>query len=341
MEIAEMSTVGLVQKVTEPFRTPHDPSTILGIGDDAAVLRPSATAHTLVSTELLMEGIHFDLVYFPLRYLGFKAITAGVSDLIAMGGTPHQVLVSLGLSGRFQVEDVTAIMDGVREACELYRVDLVGGDTTSSLTGLAIGVTAIGTVPEGDAVLRSTARKDDLICVTGDLGAAYMGLQLLVREKRAYDGTPDFQPEFAGREYILQRQMKPIARLDILRLFAEVGLHPTAMIDITDGLAGDLLRICKSSDVGCRIFEKRIPIDHETVGMASDFGLDPTLCALNGGEDYELLFTAPLTAKELLDTLPGISQIGFVTDAADGYRLVSSGGSETDITAQGFSKQSS
>lgn len=341
MDIAEIGTYGLVQRVTEPFRTTQVPTTVLGIGDDAALLSQKEGTRTVVTTELLMEGVHFDLVYFPLRYLGFKAVTAAISDIIAMGGTPTQILLSLGLSQRFQVEDVTAIMEGVAEACSLYSLDLVGGDTTSSLTGLAISTTAIGTLPEGDEVLRSTARKDDLICVTGDLGAAYMGLQLLVREKVAYDGTPDFQPRFEGREYILQRQMKPIARLDILRLLSEVGLRPTAMIDLTDGLAGDLLQLCKSSGVGCRVFEKRIPIDHETVGMASDFGLDPTLCALNGGEDFELLFTAPLSTKELLDTLPGITQIGFVTDAADGYRLVSSGGSETEIRAQGYTTQQS
>ncbi len=341
MDIAELGAFGLVQKITEPFRSTHDESTIVGIGDDAAVLGPSVASHTLVSTELLMEGIHFDLVYFPLRYLGFKAVTSGVSDLIAMGGTPHQILLSLGLSQRFQVEDVSAIMAGVAEACEFYHVDLVGGDTTPSLTGLTISVTAIGSVGEGEAILRSTARKGDLLCVTGNLGAAYMGLQLLVREKVAYDGTADFKPDFEGREYILQRQMRPIARLDILRELDRVGLRPGAMIDVTDGLASDLLQLCKSSGVGCRVYEQRIPIDHETVGMAEDFGLDPTMCALNGGEDFELLFTAPLSSKELLDTLPDVSQIGFVTDAGDGCRLVSSGGSETDITAQGFSKQRS
>lgn len=336
MEIAQLGEFGLIDRITQPFASHKNSSTILGVGDDAAIIKYPDTERTLVSTELLMEGIHFDLIYFPLQYLGFKAVTAAVSDIIAMGGTPQQILISLALSHRFQVQDVDMIMAGVREASELYGVDLIGGDTTSSLTGLAISVTAIGSVAEGEELKRNGAQQNDLICVTGNLGAAYMGLQLLVREKVAFDGTPDFEPDFSGREYILQRQMKPIARIDVLRQLQAAGLKPTAMIDITDGLASDLIQICRSSKVGARIYEQRVPIDHETVGMADDFGLSATTAAMNGGEDFELLFTIPLGFKDMIDAIPDVHQIGFVVAEEDGLRLVSSGGSETTITAQAF-----
>lgn len=336
MEIAQLGEFGLIDRITQPFGSHKNSSTLLGVGDDAALIKYPSEERALVSTELLMEGIHFDLVYFPLQYLGFKAVTSAVSDIIAMGGTPQQLLVSLALSQRFQVEDVDMIMAGVREATTLYGIDLVGGDTTSSLTGLAISVTAMGSVAKDEEILRSGAKKNHLICVTGNIGAAYMGLQLLVREKVAFDGSPDFQPDFAGREYILQRQMKPIARLDILRQLQQAGLRPSSMIDITDGLASDLIQLCRKSKVGARIYEQRLPIDHETVGMADDFGLSATTVAMNGGDDFELLFTLPLGYKDMIDTLPDVHQIGFVVEEEEGIRLVSSGGSETTITAQAF-----
>lgn len=337
MKIEELGEFRLIERITKPFGHPKNSSTLIGVGEDAALLDYGGERKTLVATELLMEGVHFDLVYFPLQYLGFKAVTSAVSDIIAMGGTPQQILISLGISTRFQVEDIEALMRGVLDGAELYGVDLVGGDTTSSYTGLAIGITAIGDVAKEEQLLRAGAKENDLICVSGNIGAAYMGLQLLIREKVAYDdGVPDFQPKFEGREYILQRQMKPIARLDILRQLQANGIRPTSMIDITDGLASDLLQICKSSGVGARVFEQRLPVDHETVGMAEEFGLSPTTVAMNGGDDFELLFTVPLGVKDLVDALPDVRQIGYITDAASGVVLISSGGSETTITAQGF-----
>lgn len=336
MEIAELGEFGLIRKLVEPFGQPQRSSTVIGVGDDAAVIEAREGQQVLMSTELMMEGIHFDLVYVPLKYLGFKAVTIGVSDIIAMGGTPEQIMISLGISARFRVEDMEDLMSGVREACTLYGVDLVGGDTTSSLTGLAISVTAVGQVLAGEVLRRDGARPNDLICVSGNLGAAYMGLQLLAREKDAYTGAEDFEPRFEGREYILERQMKPIARLDILRSMQSAGVRPSALIDVSDGLASDLLQLCKSSGVGCRVYEQRLPIDHETAAMSEEFGLSPTTAAMNGGEDYELLFTVPLGLKDYVDTLEDVRQIGFVTDESEGYVLVSSAGNETPIRAQGF-----
>lgn len=336
MEIAELGEFGLVRKIVAPFSKPERSSTVLGIGDDAAVVETREGEQLLMSTELLMEGIHFDLVYVPLKYLGFKAVTVGVSDIIAMGGTPEQIMIGLGVSARFRVEDIEQLMYGVQEACTLYGVDLVGGDTTSSMTGLTISVTAIGQVVAGEVLKRDGARVNDLICVSGNLGAAYMGLQLLAREKEVYDGSQDFEPHFEGREYILERQMKPIARLDILRAMQSAGVRPSALIDISDGLASDLIQLCRASGVGCRIFEQRVPIDYETAAMAEEFGLSPTTAAMNGGEDFELLFTVPLGLKDYVDALEDVRQIGFITDDSEGYMLVSSGGSETAIRAQGF-----
>lgn len=336
MEIAELGEFGLVRKLVAPFGEPQRSTTVLGIGDDAAVVEAHEGHQMVMSTELLMEGIHFDLVYVPLKYLGFKAVTVGVSDIIAMGGTPGQIMLGLGLSARFKVEHVEELMSGVREACTLYGVDLVGGDTTSSLTGLTISITAVGQIMSGEILRRDGARVNDLICVSGNLGAAYMGLQLLAREKEVYNGAEDFEPRFEGREYILERQMKPIARLDILRAMQSAGVKPSALIDVSDGLASDLLQICKSSGVGCRIYEQRVPVDYETAAMAEEFGLSPTTAAMNGGEDFELLFTVPLGLKDYVDGLEDVKQIGFITDEREGCMLVSSGGSETAIRAQGF-----
>lgn len=339
MEISKIGAFGLRDHIVATLEPAKQKGTLLSLTDDAALFIAPRGEQSLVATRLLLEGIHFDLVYFPLQYLGFKAVSAVVAEIVGMGGTPRQITLSVGLSQRFQVEDVDVLMLGVKDALALYGADLINLEVTSSYTGLTVAVTCIGSVAEGEALLRATAKKNDLICVTGNVGAAYVGLQLLIREKVAYDGTEEFQPKFEGREYILSRQMKPIARLDILRRLQAEGIRPTAMTNITDGLASDLMQICHASGVGARIYEQRLPIDYETVGMAEEFSLAPTLVALNGGEDYELLFTVPLGLKDMVEALEDVRQIGFITDQEDGIRLVSSGGSETTITAQGFNRE--
>ncbi|MDO5017367.1 MAG: thiamine-phosphate kinase [Porphyromonas sp.] len=339
MEISKLGTFGLRSHIIEAVEGKRQPSTLLGLTDDAAVIAPIEGERHLVVSKLMLEGIHFDLVYFPLQYLGFKAVTNVVAEIIGMGGTPRQLTLAVGLSQRFKVEDADRLMLGVKDALALYGIDLAGLDISSSYTGLTIATTAVGSVAEGEEVRRSGAQKNDLICVSGNVGAAYMGLQLLIREKTAYDGREDFHPQFEGREYILQRQMKPIARLDVLRQLQSNGIKPNAMTNVSDGLASDLMQICHSSGVGARIYEQRLPIDHETAGMADDFGLSTTLVGMNGGDDFELLFTVPLGYKDMLDGLEDVRQIGFVTDEADGIRLVSSGGSETTIVAQGYNKE--
>lgn len=339
MEISKLGAFGLRDHIIEGLEETCHASTLLGLTDDAALVAPTSGEQQLVASQLLLEGIHFDLVYFPLQYLGFKAVTSAVSEIIGMGGTPRQLTLSLGLSQRFKVEDVDVLMLGVKDALALYNIDLVGLEVSSSYTGLTIAVTALGSVAIGEELRRSGAKKNDLLCLTGNVGAAYMGLQLLIREKVAFDGTADFAPQFDGREYILQRQMKPIARLDILRQLQAAGIKPTAMISVRDGLASDLLQLCHASGVGARIYEKAIPIDHETVGMADELGLSPTLVGMNGGDDFELLFTIPLGLKDLVDAMEDVRQIGFITDAEDGVRLVSSGGSETTIVAQGYHRE--
>lgn len=339
MEISKIGAFGLRDHIVAALEPAKQEGTLLSLADDAALFMAPKGEHSLVASRLLLEGIHFDLVYFPLQYLGFKAVSSAVAEIVGMGGTPRQITLSVGLSQRFQVEDVDILMLGVKDALALYGIDLVNLEVTSSYTGLTIAVTCIGSVAEGEAIRKGTAKKNDLICVTGNVGAAYMGLQLLIREKVAYDGSEEFQPKFDGREYILSRQMKPIARLDILRQLQAEGIRPSAMTNVTDGLASDLMQICHSSGVGARIYEKRLPIDHETVGMAEDFGLAATLVALNGGEDHELLFTVPLGLKDMVEALEDVRQIGFITDEEEGIRLVSSGGSETTITAQGFNRE--
>lgn len=338
MEISKLGEVGLIQRMVAPFKESKQASTLLGVGDDAALLAPERGEELLVSTELMLEGIHFDLVYFPLKYLGFKAVTVAVSDIIASGGVPRQLLLGLGISQRFQVEDVEVFMSGVQEALDFYGMDLIGGDTTSSLTGFSVSVTALGSVKKGEMVQRSGAKANDLICLTGDVGAAFMGLQLLMREKVAYDGTAEFAPKFEGREYILQRQLRPVAPLDQLRQLQSAGIRPTAMIDVTDGVASDLLQICSASGVGCRIYEERLPVDYETFAMAEEMGFSELTSALHGGDDFELLFTAPLGMKDLLDSLQGVHQIGFITEDGSGCQLVTRAGAEVSLTAQAFPK---
>lgn len=346
MQISELGEFALIDRLTQDFPLSQS-STIKGVGDDAAVLDHQAQ-QSLVSTDMLMEGIHFDLTYTPLRHLGYKAAIVNFSDIYAMGGQPRQLLVSLALSQRFSVEACEEFYAGLRLACQRHGVDLVGGDTTASLTGLAISVTVLGEVEPGKAIYRSGAQAGELICCTGNLGAAYMGLQLMEREKQIYlsqvqsaksqaaKDALNFQPDFDGREYLLERYLKPEARPETLSLLAQANLRPTAMIDISDGLSSELLHLCKASQVGCRIFEERIPIDYQTASAAEDFNMNVYTCALNGGEDYELLFTLPLTAHDQVAAMPEIKILGHTTAAHEGAKLVTPDGNEFDLQAQGW-----
>ena len=299
-EISSLGEFGLIRRLTEGIELKNE-SSKYGVGDDAAVLSYPTEKQVLITTDLLMEGVHFDLIYVPLKHLGYKAAVVNFSDIYAMNGTPKQITVSLALSKRFSVEDMEELYAGIRLACEEYDVDIVGGDTSSSLTGLAISITCIGEADKDKVIYRNGAKETDLVCVTGDLGAAYMGLQLLEREKVALKGKTDVQPDFSGKEYLLERQLKPEARRDIIKKLAEEGIQPTSMMDISDGLSSELLHICTQSKVGCRVYEEHIPIDYQTAVMAEEFNMNLTTCALNGGEDYELLFTSPsLTTKGFL-----------------------------------------
>ncbi|MEA4904953.1 MAG: thiamine-phosphate kinase [Petrimonas sp.] len=333
-EISTLGEFGLIDHLTKNIKLTQ-PTTKRGVGDDAAVIDNSGK-RTLVTTDLLLEGIHFDLTYVPLKHLGYKSAVVNFSDIYAMNGKPQQITVSLGISQRFSVEDLEAFYAGVLLACEIYGVDLVGGDTVSSLTGLSISITCIGIADEEKIVYRNGAKDTDLIFVSGDLGAAYMGLQLLEREKTVFDGKADFQPDFVGKEYILERQLKPEARKDIVQLLYEHGIVPTAMIDISDGLSSDIIHICKQSNVGCRLFEERLPIDYQTAVMAETFNMNVTTVALNGGEDYELLFTVPLSLHEKVSALSGIHLVGHITRPEDGYYLVTRDGQEMELKAQGW-----
>lgn len=333
-EISQLGEFGLIDRLTEGIEHVNA-STVTGVGDDAAVLRYPDT-EVLVSSDLLVEGIHFDLTYVPLKHLGYKAAVVNFSDIYAMNGTPRQITVSLGISSRFTVEHMEQLYAGLRLACELYGVDLVGGDTTSSRSGLIISVTCIGDAPAGKVVLRSGAKNTDLICVSGDLGSAYMGLQLLEREKAVSAGDKDFIPEFEGKEYLIERQLKPEARRDIIAALAEKDIVPTAMMDISDGLSSELLHICKASHTGCRIYEDRIPIDYQTAVMAEEVNMNLVTAALNGGEDYELLFTVPLHCHDKVQSIEGVKVIGHITDPQLGCALVTRDGVEMTLRAQGF-----
>ena len=335
-EIATLGEFGLIDHLTEGLQNQH-PSTLYGIGDDAAVLQYPAGKEVLVTTDLLLEGVHFDLTYVPLKHLGYKSAVVNFSDIYAMNGQPRQITVSLGVSKRFSVEDMEALYAGIRLACEEYGVDIVGGDTTSSLTGLTISITCIGEGERGKTVYRNGAKETDLICVSGDLGAAYIGLQLLEREKLALkDKESDLQPDFAGKEYLLERQLKPEARRDIIRRLGEAGIVPTAMMDVSDGLSSELLHICKQSGVGCRVYEEHIPLDYQTAVMAEELNLNVTTCALNGGEDYELLFTVPITEHEKISEMEGVKLIGHITKAELGCALIARDGQEFELKAQGW-----
>lgn len=336
-EISEVGEFGLIDLLTKDFPLRNE-SSRKGVGDDAAVLS-YGDKEVLVTTDLLLEGIHFDLRYVPLKHLGYKAAIVNFSDIYAMMGTPKQIVVSLGVSSRFTVDHIEELYSGIRLACDLYGVDLVGGDTSASVTGLVISVTCIGEGKKDEIVYRDGAKPNDLICVSGDLGAAYMGLQLLERENRvaAERKTQEsFQPDFAGKEYILERQLKPEARKDIVQMLKDKGIHPTSMMDVSDGLSSELLHICKASGVGCRVYEDRIPIDYQTACMAEEFNINMVTAAMNGGEDYELLFTVPLTDNEKVEKLEGVKVIGYVTDKDLGAAMITRDGQEMPIRAQGW-----
>ena len=336
-EISTLGEFGLIEHLTRSFPV-HNESTRRGVGDDCAVIDYGKDRETLVTTDLLLEGIHFDLTYVPLMHLGYKAIVVNLSDVYAMNGTPRQVTVSLGISKRFTLEHIEQLYEGMRIACEHYGVDLVGGDTSASVTGLIISVTCLGEAPAGDIVYRSGAKDTDLICVSGNLGAAYMGLQLLERERRvsAQVKDEDFQPDFSGKEYIIERQLKPEARRDVIDELHELGIRPTAMMDVSDGLSSELLHICKQSDVGCRVYEERIPIDYQTAIMAEELNMNLVTAAMNGGEDYELLFTVPIGDHEKIQDMDDIKMIGHITKESLGQILVTRDDQEFELKAQGW-----
>ncbi|MBE6294107.1 MAG: thiamine-phosphate kinase [Bacteroidales bacterium] len=333
-EIATLGEFGLIEHLTSEL-TPINKESIMGVGDDAAILHIDNHEELLVSTDMLMEGIHFDLTYFPLKHLGYKAAMVNFSDIYAMNGTPKQMTVSVALSKKFCIEDLEDFYDGLRLACSQHNVDIIGGDTTSSLTGFAISITVIGTAQKGTAVKRSGAKATDLICVSGNLGAAYMGLQLLEREKIATAGK-DIQPDFSGKEYILERQLKPEARKDIVEALRKENITPTAMIDISDGLSSELIHICKQSKVGCRIYEERIPIDYQTAIMAEELNINVVTCALNGGEDYELLFTVPIADHEKVASMKDVHIIGHIVGSDMGNAMITRDGVEMELRAQGW-----
>lgn len=334
-EISQLGEFGLIDRITKNIK-PVNASTLRGVGDDAAIMQ-YGEKDVLVTTDMLLEGVHFDLTYVPLKHLGYKSAVVNFSDIYAMNGTPRQITVSLGISKRFTVEHIEQLYEGIRLACEIYGVDLVGGDTTSSRQGLVISVTCIGDVDKDKAVTRDGAKDTDLICVSGDLGAAYMGLQLLEREKIASAGRPDFIPQFEGKEYLVERQLKPEARRDIVRELAEAGIKPTSMIDVSDGLSSELIHLCRQSHTGCRIYEDRIPIDYQTAVMAEELNMNLVTAALNGGEDYELLFTVPLADHERVEKLKGIRIIGHITRQDLGCAMVTRDGeSEIPLRAQGW-----
>ena len=333
-EIAQYGEFGLIKHLTEKFPV-FNSSTLKGVGDDAAVLG-FANKKVLVTTDLLLEGVHFDLVYVPLKHLGYKAAIVNFSDIYAMNGEPKQITVSLGVSKRFSVEDLEQLYAGIELACNMYNVDLVGGDTSASMTGLTISITCIGEADAGNIVYRNGAKPNDLICVSGDLGSAYMGLQLLEREKIVFAANNEAQPDFDGKDYILQRQLKPEARKDIVKALAEKGIKPTSMIDVSDGLSSELLHICTQSNVGCRVFEDKIPINYQAVVMAEEINMNIVTAALNGGEDYELLFTVSIEDYDKVLQLENVGIIGHITKPELGLHLVGREGEEIELKAQGW-----
>lgn len=335
--IGDLGKYGLVDHISKKSGL-QNKSTITGIGDDSAVV-DHGEKFTLVSTDLLLEGIHFNLVYFPLRHLGYKAVIRAISDIYAMNGTPQQVLLGLGISSRFSVEQIDEIMKGAELACKKYGVDIAGGDITSSMTGLTISVTSIGYARKGSVALRSGAQQNDLICVTGDLGAAYLGLQILERERKLFEENRSNQPDLSGYDYIIGRQLKPELPVKVIDEILKSDIKLTSMIDITDGLASDLMQICKASDKGCRIFSKQIPVDYETSRVSEELNIDPLVPALNGGDDFELLFTVPLDVYDRVRSIASVSVIGHITGMGSGNFIVGADGTEVELAAQGWKKQ--
>lgn len=334
-EISSLGEFGLISKLTADLPI-KNASTVKGVGDDAAVMS-FGKKDVLCTTDLLLDGVHFDLRYVPLKHLGYKAAVVNFSDIYAMNGTPRQITVSLGISSRFTVEHIEELYAGIRLACEVYGVDLVGGDTSASVTGLVISITCLGEADRDEIVFRNGAKPTDLICVSGDLGAAYMGLQLLERENKvAASHGPGFEPDFAGKEYIIERQLKPEARRDIIERLCQAGVRPTAMMDVSDGLSSELMHICKDSNVGCRVYEDRIPIDYQTAVMAEELNMNLVTAAMNGGEDYELLFTVPLTDNDKIEKMEGVRRIGYVTESQLGMAMVTRDGQEFPLKAQGW-----
>ncbi len=333
-ELEELGEFGLIERLTKKFKLKNS-SSIYGVGDDCAVIQAGDKVK-LITTDMLVEGIHFNLMYAPLKHLGYKAVASNVSDICAMGGIAEQITVSIAVSNRFPLEALEELYEGIRAACETYNLDLVGGDTTSSYSGLIISITAIGSASEEEVVYRSGAKEYDLLVATGDLGGAYMGLQVLEREKEVYKTNPNIQPDLDGHDYIIQRQLKPEARVDVVKYLKELDVKPTSMIDISDGLASEIMHICKQSKVGCHIYDEKIPIDAKTSMTALDFNLDPSICALNGGEDYELLFTVSQDDFDKIKGNPHMTVIGHMTNEKDGIYFIDKNGSAIELSAQGW-----
>lgn len=334
-ELEQLGEFGLIDHLTKDFKTVQE-STQKGIGDDAAVIQKDETTSTIISTDMLIEGIHFNLMYTPLKHLGYKSVVVNLSDIYAMNGKPEHITVSLAVSNRFPLEALEELYEGIKIACDTYGVDLIGGDTSSSTSGLTISITAIGNAKTDEIVYRSNAQESDLLVVSGDLGGAYMGLQVLEREKSVFNANPSIQPDLDGHDYIIGRQLKPEARKDIIEYLKELEVLPTSMIDISDGLASEILHICKSSNKGCHIYDEKLPIDAKTSMTAIDFNLDPNTCVLNGGEDYELLFTVKQSDYDKIKGNPHMTVIGHITDPADGVYYVDKNGSAIELTAQGW-----
>lgn len=335
-ELSQLGEFGLIKHLTQHIEIKNQ-STLKGVGDDAAVINYTEGERvTLITTDMLVEGVHFDLTYVPLKHLGYKSVVVNLSDIYAMNGNPKQITVSIALSNRFSLESVEELYAGMLMACEKYGVDLIGGDTTSSLSGLVISITAIGEADKSKVVYRNGAKEKDLLCVSGDLGGAYMGLQILEREKAVFKDNPKIQPDLEGKDYILERQLKPEARKDIIKLFEALEMRPTSMIDVSDGLASEILHLCDQSGVGCELYEEKIPIDPQTYDTARQFNLDPTMCALSGGEDYELLFTISTSDYDKVKNQLDFTVIGHITHKDSGSNLVSKSGSSHPIKAQGW-----
>lgn len=325
---------GLIHTLTDNF-TIENKSTVSGVGNDASVI-DNGDSYTLASTDLLLEGVHFNLTYFPLKHLGYKSVIRAISDIYAMNGKPAQILLGIGISKRFPQEAVVELYNGVALACKKYNIDLVGGDTTASLTGLTISITAIGSVKKEELITRGGAKVNDLICVTGDLGAAYIGLQILERERALFEEDKGIQPDLSGADYVIGRQVKPEVPIEMLDAIKKAGIQPTSMIDITNGLASDMMQICSSSGTGCKLYPERIPVDYETSKFAEEFSLEPLIPALNGGDDFEMLFTVPLAMHDKIKAIKGISIIGHVSDKEDGMYLVGDDGTSVQLTSPGW-----